>query len=326
MKVIIPVAGEGSRLVPHTLTKPKPILPIAGSTVIDFIINELTSIKDLENIIFIFGYLKDKVINYITSKYKDLKFTFVEQKEYKGLAHAISLTKEYVNDDDKLLIILGDTIFKLDIFNIVKKNENALGVCEVDNPSRFGVALINENGIITKLIEKPKDYISNLALTGIYNILNAKELFDSIDYIISNDIKTKNEYQLTDALENMIKNGVIFKTFKLDGWYDCGEKSAIIETNRAMIVHKILSKGINNSAIIPPIFIDENVKIENSIIGPYVHIGKNSKIENSIIKDSIIFESDNISNAFIYNSIISENVTYKGKKDSIDIGAFTIIE
>ncbi|MEI0492648.1 sugar phosphate nucleotidyltransferase [Brachyspira intermedia] len=326
MKVIIPAAGEGTRLKPHTITKPKPILPIAGATIIDFIMTEISSIQDLEEVIFIVGYLKDQMIEYLTNKYQNIKLTFVEQKEYKGLAHAISLTREHIKDDDKIFIILGDTIFKLNLSNIVSKNENSLGVCEVDNPSRFGVAILNEQGIITKLVEKPKEPISNLALTGMYNIVNAKELFEAIDYIIKNDIKTKNEYQLTDALEYMIKNSIIFKTFKLDGWYDCGEKSTMIETNKSIIKHDILSKGIKDTAIIPPVFIDKDVKIENSVIGPYVHIGKNSKIENSILKNSIIFEEVNISNAFMDNSIISEKVTYKGKTHSMDIGASITIE
>ncbi len=326
MKVIIPAAGEGTRLRPHTITKPKPILPIAGATIIDFIMTEISSIQDLEEVIFIVGYLKDQMIEYLTNKYQNIKLTFVEQKEYKGLAHAISLTREHIKDDDKIFIILGDTIFKLNLSNIVSKNENSLGVCEVDNPSRFGVAILNEQGIITKLVEKPKEPISNLALTGMYNIVNAKELFEAIAYIIKNDIKTKNEYQLTDALEYMIKNSIIFKTFKLDGWYDCGEKSTMIETNKSIIKHDILSKGIKDTAIIPPVFIDKDVKIENSVIGPYVHIGKNSKIENSILKNSIIFEEVNISNAFMDNSIISEKVTYKGKTHSMDIGASITIE
>ncbi|MEI0701390.1 sugar phosphate nucleotidyltransferase [Brachyspira intermedia] len=326
MKVIIPAAGEGSRLRPHTITKPKPILPIAGATIIDFIMTEISSIQDLEEVIFIVGYLKDQMIEYLSNKYTNIKLTFVEQKEYKGLAHAISLTKEHIKDDDKIFIILGDTIFKLNLSNIVSKNENSLGVCEVDNPSRFGVAVLNEQGVITKLVEKTQEPISNLALTGMYNIVNTKELFEAIDYIIKNDIKTKNEYQLTDALEYMIENSITFKTFKLDGWYDCGEKSTMIETNKSIIKHDILSKGIKDTAIIPPVFIDKDVKIENSVIGPYVHIGKNSKIENSILKNSIIFEEVNISNAFMDNSIISEKVTYKGKTHSMDIGASITIE
>ena len=312
MKVIIPAAGEGTRLRPHTITKPKPILPIAGSTIIDFIMKEVLELENLEEVIFIVGYLKDKMINYLTSKYKDVKLTFVEQKEFRGLAHAVSLTREHIKDDDKLFIILGDTIFKLNLSEIVAKNENALGVCEVDNPSRFGVALLDSNGVITKLIEKPQEPVSNLALTGMYNIVSSKELFDAIDYIIKNDIKTKNEYQLTDALEHMIQNGSVFKTFKLDGWYDCGEKNTMIETNKTIITHSILSKWVKDTAIIPPVFIEEDVKINN--------------IENSILKNCIMFEEVDISNALMENCIISENAHYKGKTNSMDMGASINIE
>lgn len=326
MKVIIPAAGEGTRLRPHTNTKPKPILPIAGSTIIDFIMDDISLIPNLEEVIFIVGYLKEKMIEYLTSKYKNIKLSFVVQKEYKGLAHAISLTREYIKDNDKIFIILGDTIFKLNLPEIISKNENSLGVCEVDNPSRFGVAILNDKGIIKKLVEKPKEPISNLALTGLYHIINSKELFEAVDYIIKNDIKTKNEYQLTDALEYMIERGLIFKTFKLEGWFDCGEKSTMIETNRLIIKNKILSDNIKDSAIVPPVFIDKDVKIESSVIGPYVHIGKNSQIKNSILKNCIMFEEVNISNVLMDDCIVSEKAKYKGKTNSMDIGASMTIE
>lgn len=326
MKVIIPVAGEGTRLRPHTITKPKPILPIAGATILDFIMQEILTLDNVEEVIFIVGYLKENIIDYISNKYKNIKTSFIVQEEYRGLAHAVSLARDHIEDNDNLLIILGDTIFKLDLLSVVRKNENSLGVCEVKDPSRFGVAILDNNGIITKLIEKPKEPISNLALTGLYNIVNSKELFDAIDYIIKNDIKTKNEYQITDALEHMIENGAIFKTFKLDGWYDCGEKNTMLETNRTIIKHEILSKGIKDSAIIPPVFIDKDVKIENSVIGPYVHIGNNSVIKNSVLKNCIIFEDANISDALMESCIISEKAVYKGKTDSMDMGASITIE
>ena len=326
MKVIIPAAGEGTRLKPHTLTKPKPILPVAGSTIIDSIIEEILTIKDIDEIIFIVGYLKDKIIDYLTSKYKNIKLTFVEQKEFRGLADAVLLARDYINEDENILIILGDTIFRVNLENIVSKNENSLGVCEVEDPSRFGVAILDNNGAITKLVEKPKEFISNLALTGIYNIISSKELFEAIDYIIANDIKTKNEYQLTDALEYMIKNGSIFKTFKLDAWYDCGVKNTMLQTNRDIIKHNILSKGIKDSAIIPPVFIDENVVINGSVIGPYVHIGKDSIIESSILKNCILFENAKVENVILEDCIISENATYKCRTTSMDIGANITIE
>ncbi len=326
MKVIIPAAGEGTRLKPHTLTKPKPILPVAGSTIIDSIMEEVLTINGVNEVIFIVGYLKEKIIEHLSNKYTNIKLTFVEQKKFRGLADAVLLARDFINEDENILIILGDTIFKVNLDDVVSKKENALGVCEVEDPSRFGVALLDSNGVITKLVEKPQEPISNLALTGIYNIVSSKELFNAIDYIISNNIKTKNEYQLTDALEYMIKNGSIFKTFNLDAWYDCGLKNTMLETNRDIIKHNILSKGIKDTAIIPPVFIDENVKIEGSVIGPYVHIGRDSIIESSILKNCILFEEARVENVILEDCILSENATYKCKTTSMDIGANITIE
>lgn len=321
MKIIIPAAGEGTRLRPHTLIRPKPILYVGGKTIIDFILEEIFKIPDIEEVIFIVGYRKNDLVNYVKENYKNLNVSFVVQDEYKGLAHAIYIAKDHIKPDDELFIILGDTIFKADLLSVVKKKENSLGVCVVDNPERFGVALLKKDGVIERLIEKPQTFVSNLALTGLYNILKASELFEAIKYIIENDIKTRNEYQLTDALEYMIKSGSIFKTFNLEGWYDCGEKSTMIKTNRAIMDNKILSKQIQDSAIIPPVFIDKGVVIEKSIIGPYVHISKNSKITSSIIKDSIISDGVNITNAILEASMLSEKSEYEGKVHSIDLGA-----
>lgn len=327
MKIIIPAAGEGTRLRPHTITKPKPILPVAGKTIIDFIMDEISQINGVDEIIFIVGYLKENIMKHLKENYKNFRLTFIEQKEYKGLAHAVSLAKSHIEENEPILIILGDTIFKSDLDSIVNRKENSLGVCEVENPSRFGVAVVNKNGIIERLVEKPNEPISNLALTGLYNIVDSKKLFESIEYIIKNDIKTKNEYQLTDALEHMIKEGIDFKTFKLEGWYDCGEKRTMLETNKAIMKHKIVSKSINDTAIIPPVFIAEGAVIEKSVIGPYVHIGKNTKITYGILKDCIVFENVNISNALMEDCMISENATYSGKNNKLDLGgSATLIE
>jgi len=321
LKVIIPVAGKGTRLLPHTLTKPKPILPIGGKTIVDFIIDSVKELGNVDEIIFIVGYLKDEIINHIKNKHNNINISFVNQDEYKGLAHAVSLTQEKVENADSIFIILGDTLFKYDLSSVIEKNENSLGVSIVDDPSRYGVAVLNHDKKIIHLVEKPSEPISNLALTGLYYIKDVKELFVSINYIISNDIKTKNEFQITDALDHMItKQNIDFTTFTLDAWYDCGDKNAMLKTNKNVIEHNILSKSLNYTVIIPPVFIDNEVIIENSVIGPYVHIGKNSHIKSSIISKSIIFDNTNIENALFDNSIISENVSYKGNIDSVDLG------
>ena len=321
MKVIIPAAGKGTRLLPHTLTKPKPILPIGGKTIIDFIIDSVKELDNVDEIIFIVGYLKDEMISHIKEKHPNINASFINQDEYKGLAHAVSLTEEKSLNADSILIILGDTLFKYNLSSLIENNKNSLGVSIVDDPSKYGVAVLNENKKIIHLIEKPSESISNLALTGLYYIKDVKELFSSIDYIISNSIKTKNEFQITDALEHMItKKNIDFTTFTLDAWYDCGEKKEMLKTNQDIIEHNILTKSLNYTVIIPPVFIDESVIIEKSVIGPYVHIGKNSNIKSSIISNSILFDNTNIENALFDNSIISENVSYKGNIDSVDLG------
>lgn len=320
MKIIIPAAGEGLRLRPHTLTKPKPILPLAGKTIIEFIIDELNVIENIEEIIFIVGYKKEYFTNYIKENIKGYNFSFVEQKEYRGLGDAVYLAKERIKDDDEILIILGDTIFEADIKAVVKSKENMLGCYTVDDPKRFGVVVLNDDETISKLVEKPQEYISNLALTGVYSIKKAKKLFDAIKYIIENDIKTKNEYQLTDALDCMIKYGEVFKTFKLTKWYDCGVKETMLKTNKQIIKHNLKSKNIVNSTIIEPVYLGENVSIEGSVVGPYVHVGNNTKIKSSIIRSSIIDENVSIENALLADTIFSENAVYKGGMHSLDLG------
>lgn len=305
MKIIIPAAGKGVRLNPYTLDKPKPILPIAGKTIVDFIIENIKTIDNVQEIIFIVGYLKDKMIEYVEKKHKDLNVTFITQNEYKGLAHAVSLAKESMKNDDEIFIILGDTIFSADIKTVVENKKNSLGVCEVDNPSRFGVAVMKDDRI-TELVEKPESPVSNLALAGLYYINKSKALFDAIDYIISNEIKTKNEYQLTDALQYMIKQGEYFTTFNLSGWFDCGEKNAMIETNRKIIKHSVRTENIKNSVVLEPSCIAEEAVIENSVIGPYASIGKNACVFSCVVRDSILYDNVKKSDSVIIEDMIKE--------------------
>ncbi len=306
MKVIIPAAGKGVRLAPHTEHNPKPILPIAGKTIVDFIMDKVKTLDNVESVIFIVGYLKDKMIDYLKNKYKDINIEFVVQDEFKGLAHAISLTRNLIDNQDDLFIILGDTIFDVDIKSVVDKNQNSLATFVVDDPRRFGIVFLDGDRVV-KVVEKPETIDSNIALTGLYYIKDSASLFASIDYIIKNNIKTKNEYQITDAIEQMIKNDIYFTTFNLDGWYDCGEKMAMVETNTNIIKHQVLTDRITDTNIIEPCFIGKGAVIENSTIGPYVSIGENSKISNSTIRTSIIGDDIDITNSTFENEMITFN-------------------
>ncbi len=306
MKIIIPAAGKGTRLAPHTDYNPKPILPVAGKTIVDFIMDKVKTLENVESVIFIVGYLKDKMIEYLKNKYKDINIEFVVQNEYKGLAHAVSLAKPYIKDNDDVFIILGDTIFEADIKSVVEKKQNSLASFVVEDPRRFGIIIL-ENEKVIQVIEKPKVITSNLALTGLYYINNMYSLFDSIAYIMEHDIKTNGEYQLTDAIQKMIDDKIYFTTFPLIGWYDCGEKMAMIDTNRNIIKHEILSTNIIESNIIEPCFIGKNVMIKNSTIGPYVSIDEGSSISNSTLKNSIIGKNINIDNSCLEDEMVTFN-------------------
>ncbi len=199
MKIIIPAAGKGVRMAPHTDYTPKPILPIAGKTIIDFIMDKVQTLENVESVIFIVGYLKDKMIDYLKNKYRDIKVEFVVQEDFNGLAHAISLTQDLIDEQDELFIILGDTIFDADIKSVVSKKQNSLATLIIEDPRRFGIVFLDGERV-TKVVEKPKTIDSNITLTGLYYIKDNRALFNSIDYVMKNDIKTNGEYQITDAI------------------------------------------------------------------------------------------------------------------------------
>ena len=226
MKAIIPVAGVGTRLRPHTFSHPKVLLNVAGKPIIGHIMDKLIA-SGIDEAIVIVGYMGDMVEAWLTKHY-NIKFTFVTQTEILGLAHAIWMCKPFVTANEPLFIILGDTIFDVDLQPVLQSSVSTLGVKEVDDPRRFGVAVTTDEGKILKLVEKPDTLVSNLAIVGLYFLQQAGSLFASIDHLISNNIKTKGEYQLTDALELMIEGGEPFTTFPVHGWYDCGKPETLL--------------------------------------------------------------------------------------------------
>ncbi len=317
MKIIIPVAGEGSRLRPHTHTIPKVLINIAGKPIISYIIEKLNKTPDSE-FIFILGYLGEKIKEFVISEFPENKFSFVFQKERQGLGHAVSLAGEYIKPDDKVLIVLGDTIFDTD-YSFLKEERSVLAVKKVDNPSRFGVAVVKE-GRITKLIEKPKDFVSDLALVGIYYIKRWDILKRSLEHIFKNNIRTKNEFQLTDALEHMIQNGEELVPHEIEGWFDCGKPETLISTNKHLLSKNHIVTEVKNSVIIPPCFIPVSAQVENSIIGPYVSVGENVIIKSSIIKNSIVDKDAEIYCVNLENSLIGGRALIKGHPRSLNVG------
>jgi glucose-1-phosphate thymidylyltransferase len=322
MKAIIPVAGVGTRLRPHTFSRPKVLLNVAGKPIIGHIMDKLIA-AGIDEAIVIVGYLGDMVEEWLLKHY-DIKFTFVTQTEILGLAHAIWMCKPYVIDNEPLFIILGDTIFDVDLKSVLKSPCSTLGVKEVEDPRRFGVAVTDGEDIL-KLVEKPDTPVSNLAIVGLYFLQHAGALFASIDYLIANKIRTKGEYQLTDALQFMIEGGEKFTTFPVFGWYDCGKPETLLSTNEILLKNNVSTKSYPGCIINDPVFIADNAIIENAILGPYTTIGEQAVITNAIIRDSIIGNEARVAHIMLDHSIIGNNALITGSSQEINIGDYSEI-
>lgn len=322
MKAIIPVAGVGSRLRPHTFSQPKVLLNIAGKPIIDHIMDKLIE-SGIDEAVIIVGYLGDKIEKHLKSRYS-IKLTFVIQEQQLGLAHAVHMCKPHCAENEPLFIILGDTIFDVDLAPILKSKLSTLGVREVDDPRRFGVA-ITEGGQITKLVEKPEEPVSNLALVGLYYLKEAAPLFKSLENIIENNITTKGEFQLTDALQHMIDLGETFSTFPVQGWYDCGKPETLLETNKVLLHQLHQEKPRNGCIINPPVFIADSATITNAIIGPNVTIGEQAVVYDTIISNSIIGQKSQINDIMLNNSIVGSNTLASSTGHQLNIGDFSEI-
>jgi glucose-1-phosphate thymidylyltransferase len=326
MKAIIPVAGIGTRLRPHTHTQPKALIPIAGKPILAHIIDSLIA-AGVRDFVFVIGYMGDKIESYITTTYPDVQTSFVIQTTGRGTGHAIWLTKDIINNDE-LLIVLGDTIADVNLKQLIDSEITTLCVKKVEDPRQFGVAELHTDGTIKRLVEKPSIPKSNLALVGIYRIRETELLFDAIEYNITNKITTQNEYHLTDALMRMIGQGVVMKTADVDNWFDCGKKDILLETNATLLKrlnYNTSEYRFENTIIIPPVFIGNNCSISNSIIGPNVSIGDNAILNYALVKDSIIGPYAQIEYAILDRSLIGNDAVFIGMKQSLNIGDSTEI-
>lgn len=323
MKAIIPVAGVGTRLRPHTFSQPKVLLNVAGKPIIGHIMDKLAA-SGIDEAIVIVGYLGDMVESYLRQNY-NIRFTFITQKERLGLAHAIWMCKEHIADNEPVFIILGDTIFDVELSGILNSSSSALGVREVEDPSRFGIA-ITSKGKIVKLVEKPNEPIGNLAIVGLYYIKNSDPLFSCLDRLISENIRTKGEYQLTDALQMMLENGEAITTFPVNNWYDCGKPETLLSTNEILLKEHSSNSSIRGCIINEPVFVSKSAKINNAIIGPNTTIGDNAFIEDAIIKNSIIGNSSRVQHVSLNKSIIGSNVDLSGDPHEANIGDFSEIK
>lgn len=331
MKIIIPMAGMGKRMRPHTLTVPKPLIPVAGKPIVQRLVEDIAQTTDeqIEEIAFVVGHFGEEVEASLIKIAESVgaKGKICYQDQPLGTAHAILCAGDTVSGH--IIIAFADTLFKTD-FKIDKEKDGVIWVNKVNDWQNFGVVELHEEGYIRNFVEKPKEFVSDLAIIGVYYIKDGDRLRNEMQYLIDNDIKEKGEYQLTNALDTMRKQGFKFVPGKVDEWLDCGNKDATVYTNQRVLelkkqketlIHNTLIK--NNCILIEPCYIGENVVLENSVIGPHVSIGKNSTVKNSIIKNSIIQTGVNISDKNIVNSMIGNFASIIGNADDLSIGDYT---
>lgn len=330
MKAIIPVAGAGTKLRPLTYTQPKALIPIAGKTILSVIVDQLLE-AGVTEFVFVIGYLGEKIQRYIAKTYPDLSYTLVTQNDRRGTGHAIWLTREAVKEDE-VMIVLGDTVCDYNVAEILNSNISQIGVRKVDDPRSFGVAELDEHDKVLKMVEKPLIPKSNMAMVGVYYIKETKAMYDALDAHLSNRVDNDGEYHLTNGLQQMIEQGIEFKAFRVNNWFDCGKKETLLSTNAILLKQmseeagKELVNSFDNTVIIPPVSIAEGCNISNSIIGPNVTIGEHTTIGSSIIKDSIIGSFAELKEVVLHSSIIGNDAFVRGLSQSLNIGDNTEID
>jgi glucose-1-phosphate thymidylyltransferase len=329
MQAIIPVAGAGTRLRPLTYTQPKVLISVAGKPILSFIIDNLKA-SGIKRFIFVIGYLGEKIKDFVEEKYPDIDAVFVTQESREGMGHAIYSASQAIDANMPLLIQLGDTITDANLKEIIASNTSTLCIKKVEDPRTFGVAELNEDTTIKNVVEKPLIPKSNMALVGFYYIVETAKLLAALAYNVENNVRTNNEFHLTDALRKMIVDGVKFNSYKVEQWFDLGKKEILLETNATLLRRqandKLIKSDSDNSIIIPPVSIGEGAKISNSIIGPFVTIGENTSVNYSIIHNSIVGSFTKLENVTLQNSLIGSDANITGFSQSLNIGDNTEID
>lgn len=320
VNVIIPVAGEGTRLRPHTHAVPKSLLYVAGKPILGHILDSLEGMN-IDNFAIVLGTKGEAIIDFCNTY--PYEFKYVLQEKRLGLGHAVYIGAQAL--EGPTLVLLGDTIIDIDYKKFCTGKANMLAVKEVDDPQRFGVVEVKGDTVIN-VVEKPKHPKSNLAIVGLYYFHDISKVRNAVEYIIEKDIKTKNEYQLTDALKYLLENGEKFKIQRIDNWYDCGTVAALIETNRYLLKKTHYHKKMGDSIVLPPVFIADSAKITQAIVGPYVSIGENVSVKNSIVRDSIINRGAIVENALLTESIVGENAVVKGGYKRLNVSESSLVE
>jgi glucose-1-phosphate thymidylyltransferase len=333
MKIIVPMAGMGKRMRPHTLTVPKPLIPIAGKTIVHRLVSDIADMSDepITHIGFVVGHFGEAVEKELLNIAESLGAvgSIHYQEEALGTAHAILCAKELL--DGKVIVAFADTLFRAD-FRLDEDKDGVLFVQKIEDPSQFGVVELNQDGHIVNFVEKPSEWVSDLAMIGIYFFKQGEVLKSELQYLIDQNIIKGGEYQLPDALKNMTKKGMKFAVGQVNDWMDCGNKNATVETNKRVLGYIQNELEIpqslkqNNSVIIPPCYIGENVELENAIVGPYVSLGDNSRVENSVINNSIIQTNTQIKSVVIGDSMIGNHTLVKSGPKDLSLGDYSTVD
>ncbi len=332
MNIIVPMAGMGKRMRPHTLTVPKPLIPVAGKPIVQHLVEDIAAMCDepIDEVAFVIGRFGTATEEKLLSIAEQIgaKGKIFYQDEALGTAHAVHCAKECLKGN--LIVAFADTIFRAD-FKLDASKDGVIWVNRVDNPEQFGVVKVDEQNHIKEFIEKPSTFVSDLAIIGIYYFKDGENLCSEIEYLLDNDIRDKGEYQLTNALENMKNKGLKFEPGKVDEWLDCGNKNATVYTNRRVLEIKEESASVHpdarieNSTLIHPVFIGNGVKVIDSVIGPHVSLGNGTRVERSLISNSIVQDHASVKQAQIANSMIGNYAQVEGKADELSISDYSTI-
>lgn len=329
MKAIIPVAGVGTNLRPLTYTQPKPLIPVAGKPIISFIVEQLVKLG-ITDFVFVIGYLGEKIKHYIEKTYPELNTEFIEQEERRGSGHAIWTARFAIEEVDELLIFFGDTIIDLDFEAMMNSPTSCLAVKKVNDPRDFGVVEFGKENEVVKVIEKPKIPKSNMAMVGFYKIKEVKALLAALEFNLKNDLKTGDEFPLTDGIMRMLERGIKFSTIGVDNWFDCGKREVLLKTNAIFLDKEGYAStnrpNIDNSIIIHPVSIGENCVLTNSIVGPHATLGNNVQLNSTIVKDSIIGNYASLKDIVLKHSVIGNDTAITGAQQSLNIGDNTEID
>lgn len=328
LKAIIPVAGAGTRLRPFTYTQPKALIPVAGKPIISYIIDDLKR-RGLNDFLFIVGYFGEKIVDYVTENYPDLKAEFVFQAKREGIGQAIFLVKEFIQPEDEIIIVLGDSVIDIDA-SFFTSTKSSIAVKKVKDPTRFGVVEFGEQQKILRFVEKPKIPKSNMALVGMYKIIETDLLFSILEKYEKDIIHTVGQFQLTDVLNEMLKQGVDFNLVNADQWLDVGNGEILLNSNALLLSkfggHVSPTAKIENSVIVEPVYIADNCHIVNSIVGPNVSLGEHTRVQHSIIENGIIGSYSNLDTMKLSEFVIGSDSSLKGASQTITVGDNTEID